>query len=87
MSSCCKKSGPGYATPADAIRGPRETLVYFPCIPLDTSKANYLATVDVDPKSSQYGHVICRTHIPHSEEDELHHRFVFSFFCFFCLFI
>jgi len=71
--SCCKKTGPGYATPAEAILAPRETLVYFPCIPIDTTKANYLATVDVEPSSPQYGHVIARTQIPHSEVDELHH--------------
>ena len=73
MSPCCKTKGPGYATPAEAIKGPRETLVYFPCIPLDTTKGNYLATVDVDPSSSTYNQVISRAHIPYSKEDELHH--------------
>ena len=69
---CCSK-GPGYASPADAIKAPREKLVYFPCIPVDNSKPNYLATVDVDPKSSSYSQVISRAFIPCSEEDEIHH--------------
>lgn len=46
--------GPGYATPADAIKAPKEKLLYFPCIPADESKSNYLATVDVDPQSESY---------------------------------
>ena len=28
---CCK-SGPGYATPLEAMSGPRETLIYVTCI-------------------------------------------------------
>ena len=74
-SKGCCGCGPGYATPADAIKAPPETLVYFPCIPIDTAKPNYLATVDVDPLSPSYNQVISRTYIPASESDELHHRY------------
>jgi len=74
-TSCCstKSTGPGYATPAEACRAPPETLVYFPCIPVDGSKANYLATVDVDRYSPTYNRVISRAYIPASQTDELHH--------------
>lgn len=68
---CCK--GPGYASPTDAIKAPREKLVYFPCIPVDKTKPNYLATADVDPESPTYSKVISRAEIPCSQEDELHH--------------
>jgi len=65
--------GPGYATPQDAINAPKETLLYFPCIPADESKSNYLATVDADPNSADYGKVISRCSIPAGKGDELHH--------------
>lgn len=51
--------GPGYATPLDAMKGPRETLVYLPCIHSNTGvdKPDYLATVDVNPHSMTYSKV------------------------------
>ena len=51
--------GPGYATPLDAMKGPRETLVYLPCIHSNTGvdKPDYLATVDVNPRSMTYSKV------------------------------
>jgi selenium-binding protein 1 len=54
---CC--NGPGYATPLDAMKGPREKIVYVPCIYNNTGikKPDYLATVDVDPESPDYGKV------------------------------
>lgn len=31
--SCCKgRKGPGYATPLDAMAGPRESLLYVTCV-------------------------------------------------------
>ena len=55
------KGGPGYKSPLDAMRnGPREKLVYIPCIqPLaqETHRQDYLATVDVDPGSPTYSKV------------------------------
>ena len=51
--------GPGYATPLDAMKGPRETIVYLPCIRTNTGidKPDYLATVDVNPRSKTYSKV------------------------------
>ncbi|KAK9915575.1 hypothetical protein WJX75_001008 [Coccomyxa subellipsoidea] len=68
--SCCK--GPGYATPLEATRGPREKLVYLPAIVADGSRPDYLATVDVDPESATYSQVIHRLPMPY-KGDELHH--------------
>lgn len=70
--SCCH-SGPGFATPLDAMKGPREKLLYLPCIPSDPDKPGYLATVDVDPESPTYCQVIHRCHLPEGNTDELHH--------------
>lgn len=38
------------------VKGPREEIVYLPCIYRNTDilKPDYLATVDVDPKSSTF---------------------------------
>ena len=45
--TCC---GPGYSSPADAVRAPREKLLYTIAIYTGTGiqKPDYLATVDVD---------------------------------------
>ncbi|XP_061885832.1 methanethiol oxidase [Entelurus aequoreus] len=70
----CSGCGPGYRTPLDAMKGPREEIVYLPCIYRNTStrKADYLATVDVDPKSPSYCQVVHRLPMPNLN-DELHH--------------
>ncbi|XP_062602151.1 methanethiol oxidase-like isoform X1 [Saccostrea cucullata] len=74
-AGCCG-TGPGYATPLDAMKhGPREKIVYLPCItPVSRKKdlSDYLATVDVDPTSPTYSKVIHRLYMP-NKEDELHH--------------
>lgn len=74
LTSCCK--GPGYASPLEAMRnGPRERLVYLPCIVPPGNRKNrfnYVATVDIDPDSATYCQVIHRTFIPYTS-DELHH--------------
>lgn len=50
--------GPGYASPLDAFKnGPREQLLYVICVQPDQTKQDYLATVDVDPKSPTYSQV------------------------------
>ena len=56
---CC---GPGYASPSEAIRAPSEKLLYTIAIYTGTGiqKPDYLATVDVDPKSESYSKVIHR---------------------------
>ncbi|XP_046940304.1 methanethiol oxidase isoform X1 [Lynx rufus] len=56
----CEKCGPGYPTPLEAMKGPREEIIYLPCIYRNTGieAPDYLATVDVDPKSPHYCQVI-----------------------------
>jgi len=69
--TCC---GPGYASPADAIKAPHEQLLYTIAIYTGTGiqKPDYLATVDVDPDSPSYSQVIHRLEMP-GIGDELHH--------------
>ncbi|DBB10518.1 TPA: hypothetical protein ACH3X3_002056 [Trebouxia sp. C0006] len=69
---CKHQKGPGFASPLDATKGPREALVYLPCIVPDQSRPDYLATVDVDPSSDTYSQVIHRLPMLH-KGDELHH--------------
>ncbi|XP_006036308.1 methanethiol oxidase isoform X1 [Alligator sinensis] len=70
----CGECGPGYKTPLDAMKGPREKIIYLPCIYRNTgiNKPDYLATVDVDPESPFYSQVIHRLPMP-NVNDELHH--------------
>ncbi|NDH25912.1 MAG: hypothetical protein EBY35_06800 [Rhodobacteraceae bacterium] len=69
--ACC---GPGYASPAEAIKAPREKLLYTIAIYTGTGiqKPDYLATVDADPESATYSQVIHRLEMP-GIGDELHH--------------
>jgi selenium-binding protein 1 len=69
--ACCL---PTYGSPKAAMRAARESLLFVPGIYTGTgiAKPDYLATVDVDPKSSTYGQVIHRLEMPHVG-DELHH--------------
>jgi selenium-binding protein 1 len=70
--SCC--TGPGYASPEDAIKAPREKIVYTVCIYTGTGieKPDFLATVDVDETSPTYNQIIHRTEVG-VVGDELHH--------------
>ena len=69
--TCC---GPGYASPREAMRAPRETLLYTAALYTGTGveAPDYLATVDVDPSSPTYSSVIHRTEMA-GLGDELHH--------------
>ena len=60
---CC---GPGYASPADAIRAPRENILYTIAIYTGTGiqKPDYLVTIDADPDSPTYSQVIHRLEMP-----------------------
>jgi len=71
VKACC---GPGYASPKDAIKAPREKLLYTIAIYVGTGiqKPDYLATVDADPESPTYSQVISRCEMP-GIGDELHH--------------
>jgi len=55
-------------------KGPREQIVYVPCIRQNVvdHKPDYLATVDVDPSSKTFCQVIHRLEMP-NVGDELHH--------------
>jgi selenium-binding protein 1 len=63
-----------YASPQEAMRSPRETLLYVPALYTGTKvqKPDYFATVDVDPDSKSYSRVVHRLELPHVG-DELHH--------------
>ena len=70
-SHCC---GPGYASPAEAMKAPREKLLYTVALYIGTGiqKPDYLATIDADPESPTYSQVISRLEMP-GIGDELHH--------------
>jgi selenium-binding protein 1 len=62
-----------YATPRDAMKAQRETLLYATALYVGTKdKSDYLATIDVDPQSKTYSHVVHRVAMP-NVGDELHH--------------
>ena len=67
-------SGPGWATPADAMKAEPEKVGYTVALYVGTEIAepDYLATVDLDPKSPTYSQVIHRLPMPNIG-DELHH--------------
>ncbi len=66
--------GPGYASPREAMNGPRERVLYTAAVRVGTGSEgpDYLATVDVDPASPTYSQVIHRLEMPYVG-DELHH--------------
>ena len=74
------RPGPGldddrtFATPAEAAKSPPETLAYVVAVYEGTGvrKPDYLATIDVDPKSATYSQVVHRLGMP-NVGDELHH--------------
>jgi selenium-binding protein 1 len=74
LANHASAEGPGYASPAEAIKGPREKLLYVIALYTGTGvkKPDYLATIDVDPASASYGKVIHRLPMPNLD-DELHH--------------
>lgn len=72
--SCCRK-GPGYASPAEAIKGPKESLLYTVLIYSGTEqppKPDCLATIDCDRDSATYSQVLSKLEMPYPG-DELHH--------------
>ncbi|KAK0397811.1 hypothetical protein QR680_002280 [Steinernema hermaphroditum] len=71
-SGCCGSGGPGYASPADAINGPKEKVLFVTCPSLDKTKGDVIATVDVDPDSETYNKIIGKVEFPH-KGDEVHH--------------
>jgi len=63
-----------FASPVEAIKAPRETLLYTVALyaGTKTNKPDYLATIDVDPQSPTYSQIIHRLPMP-NVGDELHH--------------
>jgi selenium-binding protein 1 len=63
-----------YPSPAAAMQAERETLAYVPAIYTGTGRPlpDYLATVDVNPKSKTYSQIVHRLSMPF-RGDELHH--------------
>jgi selenium-binding protein 1 len=63
-----------FASPADARKSPPEELAYVVATYAGTEvrKPDYLATIDLNPKSTTYSQVIHRLKMPHVG-DELHH--------------
>lgn len=71
QDECCERT---YATVADAIKSPPETVAYVPAIYTGTpvQQPDYLATIDLDKSSKTYGQIIHRLPMPNLG-DELHH--------------
>lgn len=69
-----KDCHPTYATVADAMASPRETMAFVPaiCVGTKAARPDYMATVDIDPNSPTYSQVVGRFPMP-SVGDELHH--------------
>ena len=65
---------PGFASPKEAMKGPREKLLFVACTYANTGvdKPDYLAVVDADPDSKTYSQVVHRLKMPKAG-DELHH--------------
>jgi selenium-binding protein 1 len=69
--ACC---GPGYASPQEAMQAEPEKLLYTVALYEGTGieEPDYLATIDVDPRSATYSRIVHRTVMP-NVGDELHH--------------
>jgi methanethiol oxidase len=65
---------PGFASPKEAMKAPREKLLFVACTYANTGieKPDYLAVVDADPDSKTYSQVVHRLKLP-EVGDELHH--------------
>ncbi len=65
---------PGYASPSEAMKGPREKVLFVTCTHAGTgtNAPDYLAVVNVGPDSKSFGRVIQRLRMPEIG-DELHH--------------
>jgi selenium-binding protein 1 len=63
-----------YASPAEAMKSPREELAYVVGVYVGTKskEPDFLATIDLDPESKTYSRVVHRLFMP-NVGDELHH--------------
>ncbi|MGI8596662.1 MAG: selenium-binding protein SBP56-related protein [Thermoleophilaceae bacterium] len=74
MTAEHEHSGPGYASPREAMAQPPEEVAYVACLYEGTGieEPDFLATVDVQRGSDTYGEIVHRTPMP-NVGDELHH--------------
>src|SRR4051794_21754264 len=75
LSSTAQTPEPGgFAAAKEAMKGPREKLLFVVCTYANTGidKPDYLAVVDADPDSKTYSQVVHRLKMP-KVGDELHH--------------
>jgi len=63
-----------YPTPAEAMRAPPEKVAYVAALHVGTGidKPDFIAVVDFDPRSDDYGRIIHRVELDETG-DELHH--------------
>src|SRR5688500_14670107 len=63
-----------YSSPQEALQAPPEELVYVACLHVGTGvdKPDFLAVVDVNPDSGEYGRIVHETPMPNTG-DERHH--------------
>ncbi len=73
-STFAQPDTPGFASPQEAMKGPREKFLFVACTYANTGieKPDYLAVVDADPVSRTYGRIVHRLSMP-KVGDELHH--------------
>lgn len=84
MPESCSSCGPGYASPEDAFKnGPREKIVYIPCIVPSKTRPDYLVTVDVDPESKTYSQVMLDSNLRFVYQRGM--KWDFDRFCIDCL--
>jgi selenium-binding protein 1 len=66
-------NGPGYASPAEACKGPREKYLFITCPSSEPEKApDAIVSIDVDPNSETYGQAVSKLMMPNLG-DEIHH--------------
>jgi selenium-binding protein 1 len=73
-SSAAGSTCPGWASPLEAMKAPREQFLYTSCHYSGTGvdQPDFVGVVDVNPESDTYGRIVHRTSMPYVG-DELHH--------------
>ena len=74
LECCAAAAGPGYKSPSDAMKAPREKLLFTVLVYCgeDATRPDKLAVVDADPGSSTYSTIVGELSMTHAG-DELHH--------------
>ncbi|RCN48800.1 hypothetical protein ANCCAN_05083 [Ancylostoma caninum] len=68
-TKCC---GPGFASPKEAMKGPREKVLFVTCAHTSPTGNDMLAAIDVDPDSKTFCQILSKVVLPH-RGDEIHH--------------